>query len=250
MTLKINTQRGILKYKFQVIYEGVKIMDKKIARENLLLFKQLADKAGLKFGLMYGTLLGAIREHDFIAHDEDIDLFILKEDIEAFKNLLWDLREAGFEIMRFDRRNSLCSIIRKNEYIDIYIFRELCPGIREFNGECVLEQYLTDLSEITFQGEQFLAATDAADFCLFEYGANWQTPIVMKPYDRGWIQKKKAQLYWYLHFNLPEFLFRKYAIKKAEDQLRRFNAKVERFNQNQGTPLLHPLPNTHYELSY
>lgn len=250
MKLQINTSRGILEYKFQVIYEGVKVMDKAIGKENLLIFKQLADKAGLKFGLAYGTLLGAIREHDFIAHDEDIDLFIMKEDIETFKDLLWDLREAGFEIIRFDRRNSLCSIIRKNEYMDIYIFKEFCDGVREFNGECILEKYLTDLTEITFQGETFLGATEAEDFCLFEYGENWKTPIVMKPYDMGWYQKKKSQLYWYLHYNLPEFIFRRYAIKKAIDQLKRFNAKVDRYNKNKGQAILHKIPDTHYELNY
>ena len=109
----INTERGVFQYNFQVIYEGVKVMNQEIGRDNLLIFKRLADKAGLRFSLAYGTLLGAIREHGFIPHDEDIDLAILQEDIETFKNLLWDLREEGFEVMRFDRRNSLCSIIRK-----------------------------------------------------------------------------------------------------------------------------------------
>lgn len=250
MKLKINTRRGVLEYKFQVIYEGVKMMDKKIGKENLLLFKRLADKTGLRFGLMYGTLLGAVREHDFIAHDEDIDLFILKEDIETFKDLLWDLCDAGFEIIRFDRRNSLCSIIRKGEYIDIYIFRELCEGVREFNGECTLAKYLTELREIPFQGDTFLGAAEAEDFCLFEYGKNWQTPIAMKPYDMGWYQKKKSQLYWFLHYNMPEFLFRKYVVKKALDQLKRFNIKVDKYNENVGKDVLKKILDTHYTLQY
>lgn len=234
MTLKIQTQRGTLKYKFQVIYEGVKVLDKTIAKENLLLFKQIADKAGLRFGLAYGTLLGAIREHDFIAHDEDTDLFIMKEDIEAFKNMLWDLLDAGFSIMRFDRRNSLCSITRKGEYIDIYIFKDICEGICEINGECTMKKFLTNLKEIPFQGAMFMGPAEAEDYCLLEYGENWSTPIAMKPYDMGWYQKKKSQLYWLLHYSMPDFLFRRYARKKAYEKIRIFNQKVERYNRLAG----------------
>ena len=244
----INTERGVFQYNFPVIYEGVKVMNQEIGRDNLLIFKRLADKAGLRFSLAYGTLLGAIREHGFIPHDEDIDLAILQEDIETFKNLLWDLREEGFEVMRFDRRNSLCSIIRKGEYIDIYIFRKLCDGVREFNGEAILEKYLTDLEEIDFQGSKFLIAREAADFCLFEYGENWQTPIAMKPYDMAWYQKKLSQLFWWLHFNLPSSIFRIWMQRKGDKKINVFNLKVERYNNNKGKHIYDTIPKGRYLL--
>ena len=244
----INTERGVFQYNFQVIYEGVKVMNQEIGRDNLLIFKRLADKAGLRFSLAYGTLLGAIREHGFIPHDEDIDLAILQEDIEIFKNLLWDLREEGFEVMRFDRRNSLCSIIRKGEYIDIYIFRKLCDGVREFNGEAILEKYLTDLEEIDFQGSKFLIAREAADFCLFEYGESWKTPIAMKPYDMAWYQKKLSQLFWWLHFNLPSSIFRIWMQRKGDKKINVFNLKVERYNNNKGKHIYDTIPKGRYLL--
>lgn len=244
----INTERGVFQYNFQVIYEGVKVMNQEIGRDNLLIFKRLADKAGLRFSLAYGTLLGAIREHGFIPHDEDIDLAILQEDIETFKNLLWDLREEGFEVMRFDRRNSLCSIIRKGEYIDIYIFRKLCDGVREFNGEAILEKYLTDLEEIDFQGSKFFIAREAADFCLFEYGESWQTPIAMKPYDMAWYQKKLSQLFWWLHFNLPSSIFRIWMQRKGDKKINVFNLKVERYNNNKGKHIYDTIPKGRYLL--
>ena len=244
----INTERGVFQYNFQVIYEGVKVMNQEIGRDNLLIFKRLADKAGLRFSLAYGTLLGAIREHGFIPHDEDIDLAILQEDIETFKNLLWDLREEGFEVMRFDRRNSLCSIIRKGEYIDIYIFRKLCDGVREFNGEAILEKYLTDLEEIDFQGSKFLIAREAADFCLFEYGESWQTPIAMKPYDMAWYQKKLSQLFWWLHYNLRSSIFRIWMQRKGDKKINVFNLKVERYNNNKGKHIYDTIPKGRYLL--
>ena len=70
----IHTSAGTYSYAFRPIFAGIKPIDKVIAKENLFLLKDICDEAGLKFILFYGTLLGAIREHDFITHDEDIDL--------------------------------------------------------------------------------------------------------------------------------------------------------------------------------
>jgi hypothetical protein len=87
MKLSINTLKGKYTYKYVPIFLGIKPIDKAIAKENLLLLKDILDKNHLRFLLLFGTLLGAVREHDFIAHDEDIDLVMKKEDMPAwFKN--------------------------------------------------------------------------------------------------------------------------------------------------------------------
>lgn len=85
----------------------------------------MCEDAGITFILFYGTLLGAVREHDFIDHDEDIDLVLFKKDMRKFENQLFKLRECGFEMARYERRG-FCSIIRKGEYIDLY-FMSLIP---------------------------------------------------------------------------------------------------------------------------
>lgn len=36
--------------------------------------------------------------------------------------MLFELRENRFEVIRYDRRDGLCSIMRKEEYIDIKIW--------------------------------------------------------------------------------------------------------------------------------
>ena len=76
MHKKIQTPIGTYRYKFIPIFEGIKQIDKQIANENLKLLKEVCDKHHLTFLLYFGTLLGAVREHDFITHDEDIDLIM------------------------------------------------------------------------------------------------------------------------------------------------------------------------------
>ena len=49
-------------------------------KELLFKTKELLDEAGIPFILAFGTLLGAIREKDFIKNDPDIDLIIDDED--------------------------------------------------------------------------------------------------------------------------------------------------------------------------
>ena len=90
MKLKIKTPVGNYYYKYVPIFLGIKPIDKVIAKENLLLLKGILDKHNLKFLLSFGTLLGAVREHDFISHDEDIDLIMFKRDLPSFLSLLFE----------------------------------------------------------------------------------------------------------------------------------------------------------------
>lgn len=121
MKLNIPTSKGNYSYRFVPIYPGIKPINKERAKENLSLLKKICNTHNLEFILFFGTLLGAVREHDFISHDEDIDIVLPITGLERFKDILFILRENGFEVVRFERRGFM-SIMRKGEYIDIYFF--------------------------------------------------------------------------------------------------------------------------------
>ena len=56
-----------------------KPMDKEGATKDLLDIKRVLDSLGVKLFLGYGAVLGAIREKDWIDHDDDIDIVIIEK---------------------------------------------------------------------------------------------------------------------------------------------------------------------------
>ncbi|MDR2956397.1 MAG: LicD family protein [Prevotella sp.] len=229
--MKIDTPKGLYKYKFIPIYVGIKKIDKIIAKENLLLFKRIADENSLRFGLCYGTMLGAIREHDFIEHDEDIDLFILSEQRDVFLSMLFELRKYSFEVARYDRRGGLISIIRKGEYIDIYIFSPMKDDLREALGDPMPEKYLKNLSLYEFQGESFLGASDSIEMMQFFYGENWSTPIVYADFDLPFYKKMIQYIMWYTIYYMPDCLFYKVMEARKQKKIDRYEMRLERLKR-------------------
>ena len=248
MKQRINTPIGQYEYDLQIVYEGIKVMDKKIAKENLLLFNKIARSNNVQFGLYYGTLLGAIREHDFIAHDEDIDLFMLKDHINDFKSILFKLRDNGFEVIRFDRREGLCSIIRKGEYMDIYFLDEIYPGVHAMMGEPTPSKYLLELKEYLFLGDSFWGPKDAEEFALFEYGESWKIPIPRKTYKLSWHKRVMSIIAWWVYYRMPDFVFYPIMERRGRKKARYYNYKVDRFNKNVGKVVFQKIPETVYKI--
>lgn len=217
MKLKIKTPNGPYYYKYVPIYLGIKPINKLIAKENLLLLKSILDTNHLLFLLSFGTLLGAIREHDFISHDEDIDLIMMKKDMTNFLSILFELRKTGFEIVRYESRGFL-SIMRKGEYIDIYFFDDY-PEDNSLSYCCrdmYPKAFLEDTAPINFLGETFLAPRNFEKYLEFNYGKNWRTPIPYVNFKMSKLQKAKFLILQYVKIILPKSITEK--IQKRSDK--------------------------------
>lgn len=239
----IDTPKGRYTYQLKIVYEGVKKIDKEKAKQNLQLFNVIAKRNGLKFGILFGTFLGAMREHDIIEHDEDMDIFVLGENKQLFLSMLFELRENGFEVIRYDRRGDLCSIMRNGEYIDVSFFEPINEEVRLALSYFVPQRFLTDLSPYSFLEDEFYGPTEWEDYLLFWYGETWRQPIQRDNFElpqwRIIIQKIK----WFLFFKIPKPLFKKIIIRRLRPKIEQYNDRVERINRIKGIDYLKKINN-------
>ena len=203
---KIETSKGMLYFSPKTIYPGIKQIDKEIAFENLKMVAEIMNSSGLKWGPVYGSLLGIIRDNDFITWDEDIDLFILEEEKEKFLPLLFDFKALGFEVIR-NWRCGLISIMRNGEYIDFYILKKIGDGVRSAIGVAYLfEKNVTDMISWDFKGIKLPIPRDYEEFLEFKYG-DWKTPVQYMDYEMNSFMRWKTKTRLYIINHLPDFLY-------------------------------------------
>jgi|TARA_Y100000385_G_C13109150_1_gene651016 hypothetical protein len=180
MKQTINTRNGDITFEEKTFFPGSKTLVIETATKNLLDVKNILDAHNVKFGLIYGTLLGAIRENNFIKHDEDIDLFVLDEYKEDLLAILHKFINCGFEVIRYDKK--LLSISRDNEYIDFYFFKKINYFYRKCEvGLIAKAKYLENTVDYTFLEENFQVPQKVESFLEDLYGKTWRTPIKNDP---------------------------------------------------------------------
>ncbi len=151
-------------------------INKEIARENLLILKETFDEAGLPFIIFFGTLLGAIREHDFIAHDTDTDVILF----ESYRDLLYKtlpvLEEKGLKLVRSVKNNLVLSLYRKGEYLDLYFIEYRRIGFREkwyIYYSSISKKLLLNYSWYEFLGEKFRIPRNSHKVLTQLYKKDW-----------------------------------------------------------------------------
>jgi len=150
------------------------IFNKEVHKRNLRDFKFLSDFFDIKLFLAFGTLLGAIREKDFIDGDSDVDVSLLESDedklCQAINSKIRKLQ--GFKLIRI--LPDLITLNRDGGNIDISIFRKSrnyeCLGRHKINMELVEHPLIVD-----FYGQKFLAPNNTESYLAYLYD-NWKVP--------------------------------------------------------------------------
>ncbi|KAF5403960.1 hypothetical protein PHET_02643 [Paragonimus heterotremus] len=91
----------------------------------------LAERHGIIWWLGYGSLLGAVRDEDFIPYDHDVDLYVLGSQADFIRSLSVDWRELnGSQIQLIRRSGDYCvndHAIRPNcDGIPVHVQRDSC----------------------------------------------------------------------------------------------------------------------------
>lgn len=170
-------------------------MNKEIAEKNLKLAVAALGKLKITYWLEAGTCLGAWREHDFIDHDQDIDLGIYAEDCadEAGLNrLIGAMEESGFSLHHiFGKLERGFEIAFKREGVKLDIFWfYLSQGKRWHaawrnggrNGESDLiklvfsAELFEKLGAVRVFKQTFKVPNPTDDYLVERYGPEWLIP--------------------------------------------------------------------------
>lgn len=157
------------------LFAGSSIINRENSRLNLLDFKRIMDKYNIFFALTAGTVLGAVRDKNFILHDEDIDLAFFSKDKQRVIDTLPELQKLGFDVIRYNRRHVI-SIMRHGDYIDLCFFEKINKSEYDCDGCMMLSQFMENTIKYKFIGEYFYVPQDYEGYLTCEYGENWMTP--------------------------------------------------------------------------
>ena len=171
--------------------------------EVLDLFDRTMTQSGYKYSLAFGTMLGAVREHGFIKHDFDIDVFMWIEDFD--EKLIECLNNVGFKLKhsfivengKYAREDT---IELKGVQIDIFYIYPALEGrtytyccdffpygnsrsweqsIQKFGGVLPrrLEMPTTkELVRVPFETFSLPIMKNSHEFLSFRYGENYMIP--------------------------------------------------------------------------
>lgn len=169
---ELNTSRGC--YTFKIEYPVVpSTMDRTMALTAFCELAESLNNIGIVWGPAFGTLLGIVRDNSFLPWAKEIQLFVLKEEEERFKDFLWILRDQGVELVRYERRG-IYTLKSRGIYFVVYVFRKISTDLRHSGGHSfIFEKYIQERKKILFQDISLNIPQGVEEYLTLQYGDDW-----------------------------------------------------------------------------
>jgi len=165
--------------------------------DTLLKFLEILKPKKIDFFLIYGSLLGAVRQESFAGRPKDIDLGIKEDQLQKLLDgIPLIIKKAAVSSIRSHGEISVkklkkLQLLFQNMIIDIEVFRkenEMWKGEtqklylidemynRNFNGSAFPISDLENLIPIKVYGKKFLSPANPEIYLEQVYGKNWRIP--------------------------------------------------------------------------
>ena len=230
---RIKTSKGYLEYESHLLDFGTKVLKPEPMLENLQILSLYLDKIDINWGPAFGTLIGVVRNDDFQPWKPVLDIYILKEDEERFKDILWLLKDVGFVLVRYERRGRYY-LKRNNEYIKVFVLTKVCSDVRHTgSSDFVHEKYIQNTVKWNFKGVELNVPQEVDEYLEFQYGADWVRPKQTVVYSTNRLKR-----YWHwsktwLQDHLSDDLYYRWILNHRKVDFARFKVQCERY----GIPL-------------
>tara|TARA_B100000315_G_scaffold233356_1_gene246416 strand:+ start:1511 stop:2134 length:624 start_codon:yes stop_codon:yes gene_type:complete len=142
--------------------------------------KSVLNEINIECILIFGILLGAVRDKNYIKWDWDVELAVFPEEIyPKFDQLEVLVKDKGFEMEKV-RIESKYFKTNLKKYDNKYTLLGLHKNgdMRSSKWNQVPSKYFDQLGEIEFLGEIYKTPSNVHGYLAFTYGENWRTPKI------------------------------------------------------------------------
>lgn len=225
---RLKTSKGILVYKSHLLYFANKVINGTTMLTNLKILSVYLDKIGINWGPAFGTLIGIVRNDEFQPWKPVFDIYILKEDEERFKDILWLLMDVGFELVRHERRG-LYYLRKDGEYFKVFVLHKISSDVRHTGGsDFIHEKYLQNTVKWDFKGIQLNVPAEVDEYLAFQYGEDWITPKQTVFYNQNTIARLWHWATTWIQDNLPDSLYYAWLLQHRQKDFRKFKVRCEK----------------------
>lgn len=225
---RLKTSKGFLEYDSHLLYFGNIVMDQEVMTENLHVLSAYLDKIDINWGPAFGTLIGVVRNNDYLSWKAVFDIYILKEDEERFKDVLWMLRDEGFDLVRHERRG-LYYLRRKNEFIKVFVLHKISSDVRHTGGsDFIHEKYLQNTVKWDFKGIELNVPAEVDEYLEFQYGTDWVIPKNTVSDKWNGIQRLGHWTLTAIQDHLPDAIYYYWLLHHRQKDFKKFKSRCEK----------------------